>query len=193
MSNIPPRCRLLGTARRCWGPAHAVKSSQQQHRALWVFSNQKGPSIKAELFWILTMPTEIWSRIKHGLCGPLQCWGSKRNFKILWALAFRLGGRLGGRSSSFWENVSRSHKEIWLGLRLTSSGASTHLLTFRWPENPLNPQVAQTNILYFILTPRHPQQSAFFFKGKRKVLKIGKCKQHQCLQWKLFLRLLILL
>lgn len=88
MSNIPPRCRLLSAVRGCRGPAHAVKSSAQQQRALWVLSNQEGPPVTAEHFWILTMPAEIWSRIQLGACRPPPCVGSNCNFKTLGALAF---------------------------------------------------------------------------------------------------------
>lgn len=57
-------------AAKAW--AHAVKSSQQQQRALWDVYNQRGLPSTAEHFWMLTMPAEICSRIELG--SPLL-WG----------------------------------------------------------------------------------------------------------------------
>lgn len=96
MSSIPPRCRLLGAARHRTGPAHAVKSSPQQWRALWAPANQRGLPAAAERFWILTMPAEIWSRIELRVRGPPLCSGSSSNFKTLWAGLQPRRGSTGG-------------------------------------------------------------------------------------------------
>lgn len=65
-------------AAQAW-PTHC-KSSQQQHKALWVYSNKQGSPIKVEFFWILTMPTEIWSRTEPSVCGYALCLGSQLQF-----------------------------------------------------------------------------------------------------------------
>lgn len=67
------------------------------------------------------MPTEIWSRIKLGVCGPPLCWGQTAILKHFErSLLAWVEGRVGSRASSFWENVSRSQKAIWLDLGVNS-------------------------------------------------------------------------
>lgn len=177
------------------GPAHAVKSSQQQQRALWVFSNQRGLPVRAQLFWILTMPTELWSRIRLRVCGPPQCWGQKailKNFEHL-LLAWVEGS--GGRASSFWENVSRQQKEIWLDLShlnsciictpLEAAGSSKSFFSF-W-----SPELLKGALCYFhtnksSIRRRRRRRSKHklitaactlnLYKGAREM---GKCKQYQ--------------
>ncbi len=76
------------------------------------------------------MPTEIWSRIKLGVCGPPLCWGQTAILKHFErSLLAWVEGLVGG-IRHFWENVSRSQKAIWLDLRVNSGGTSAHFLAF---------------------------------------------------------------
>lgn len=182
------------------GPAHAVKSSQQQQRALWVFSNQRGLPVRAELFWILTMPTEIWSRIQLGVCGPPQCWGQNAILKNFEHLLLGWVEGSGGRDSSFWENVSRQQKEIWLDLshwtrvlsappkkknKSGAAGSSKSFFSF-WSSELLKGALCYFHTNKSSIRRRRRRRSKHklitaactlnLYKGTREM---GKCKQYQ--------------
>lgn len=145
---ITEKCQIFHPAadswavRCCRGPAHAVKSSHQQQRALWVLSNQRGLPVTAKHFWILTMPTEIWSRIKLGVCGPPPRWGQTAILKhferslVAWVEdgvgALRHFGKM---SVGHWESCD------WIS-EWTLGEQSMHSLTYNYQNRgPLQPSL----------------------------------------------------